>query len=382
MGEHAIVSVDEPEPETAAAAQPSRWDGELWRSVERLIDTAPDFASLEAHGLLLLGVRRWRETGREIPAEHAQIDKAAAFVGLGASALVARIRKAYDGRIMLVKGPAVAERYPGRGRAYGDVDLMVDDAADLQRLLIADGFYEVDEPELFEDIHHLRPLAIDGIPLLVELHSRPKWPERMTAPSAEELFAAGRPTTAVAVEGVLEPSDAHHAMLLAAHGWGHGALRSVRDLIDVAVMRGDVDPRELEHLARRWGMLRLWRTTNAAIESLLDGTRRPPVAVQVFGRHLAAARERTVLEAHLERWLSPFWALSPSAAAAESFGTIKHELSPAGNETWGEKLTRTRQAIRRAFVARSRHEQELGDLATRGDLRRIIDERRRSDTDG
>jgi hypothetical protein len=328
---------------------------------------------------VLLGVRRWRETGRPIPAEHAQIDKAAAFVGLGASAVLARIRAAYDGRIMLVKGPVVADRYPGRGRAYGDVDLIVDDAAELQRVLVGAGFYEVDEPELFEDIHHLRPLALDGIPLLVELHSVPKWPEHLTAPPVAELFAAATPTKVVAVENILVPSDAHHAMLLAAHGWGHGALRSLRDLIDVAVMRTGIDPAELDRLASQWGMERLWRTTNAAIENVLEGKAGEPWSVRLWARHLAAARERTVLEAHLDHWLSPFWGLPPRAAFAESFGTIRHELSPAGNESWGNKLNRTRQAIKRAFVARSRHDQELGDLATSGDLRRIIEERRRAE---
>jgi hypothetical protein len=40
---------------------------ELWTGVDRLIDRAPSFDGIAAHGLYLLAVRRWRQTGVEVP---------------------------------------------------------------------------------------------------------------------------------------------------------------------------------------------------------------------------------------------------------------------------------------------------------------------------
>jgi hypothetical protein len=278
--------------------------------------------------------------------------------------------------MMVFKGPAVAARYPSGARSYGDVDLLVNDARSAQRGLLAAGFFEVDEPELFEDIHHLRPLRWEGLPLDVELHSRPKWPERLRGPAFEEILEAAVESE-LGVEGVLTPSREHHTMLLVAHGWAHSPLRSLRDLLDVAAMADGLERTELARLARRWDLERVWRTTSRAIDHLLLGERaRRTAPMRLWAGHLPAVREQTVLEAHVDRWVGAFWGLPPGAAAAQGWGNLRWDLSPAEGESWRERLGRASLASRRAFVARTEHERELGEVATRRDLRRIVRERR------
>lgn len=353
-------------------------DGELWEAVDRLLDRAPNVDALQAHGLVPLGIRRWRVRGRAFPESLVAWERGVALATLTAPAVLARARVAYDGRMMLFKGPLLASRYPASARSYTDLDLLVDDAQEAQRALIAAGFVEMDEPELFVDIHHLRPLGHPSFPLQVELHSHPKWPEGMTPPSAEEIFEAAH-DGAAGVDGVLAPAPLHHTMLLTAHGWGHGPLRSLRDLVDVAAMAHGLEAVELSRLASRWDIQRPWRLTAQAIDNLFQGRATRPLAMRVWARHLAAARERTVFESHLEHWLSPFWSFPFRRAATASWATIAHELRPAGNESWRDKGKRTVQALARSFTARSTHERKLGELATRGDLRRIIQERRRDE---
>ncbi len=83
----------------------------------------------------------------------------------------------------------------------------------------------------------------------------------------------------------------------------------------------------------------------------------------LVGKALAAARERTVFENHVERWLSPYWALKPARALAKSATTFRDELVPLEGETWAMKWKRVSQALSRAFSPRSEHEFRLGHLA-------------------
>lgn len=359
----------------SAANAPAKHDARLWERVYELLEHAPTIDALQAHGLLHLGVRRWRAIGRPVPRQLEAIDRGPAIAMLTAPVLLRRVRDAYDGRIMVLKGPLVAERYPDWMRSFTDVDLLVDDAGEAQRALLASGFVEVDEPELFVDIHHLRPLALPGFPLKVELHTRPKCPARIPGTTAGALFESAR-GGALGHDDLLEPSTPHHAMLLAAHGWGHGPLRSLRDLLDVAVMAQDVEEAELASTARAWGMTRVWATTAGAIDCVLYERARPTLALRSWARHLAEARERTVLESHLEHWVSAFWGLPIRSAFAEALGAFTWELKPAEGESWGDKLRRSAHAIRRASSSRSEHERQLGDLARHGDLRRIVRQRR------
>ena len=130
----------------------------------------------------------------------------------------------------------------------------------------------------------------------VEIHLRPMLPDQAEAPLAE-IFEAAVPSS-LAIDGISAPRAEHHALMLAAHAWGHEPLGSVArpDRRRGGRRRSQTrpssrDPRE------RWGMDQIWRTTAASSAALLDGGR-TPMALRVFGRHLATVRERTVLENH------------------------------------------------------------------------------------
>lgn len=350
----------------------------IWEAVDRMIDAAPDYEALKTQGVVPLAVRRRRKLGLPLSEDLLKAEKLHTFGSLSIPGLLARSLEAHDGPIVLFKGPLVARNYPDGARSSVDLDLIVRDAPAAQRDFRDAGFVEIDEPELFMDIHHLRPLRWPPLPILnIELHSRAKWPDGLQAPAVEEILEAAVDAE-TGVDGILAPDPYHHAMLVAAHGWAHSPLRSLRDLLDVAVIAEGLDRDELARLARRWDLDRVWKTTIMAIDHLF-GERRRPMSTRLWAPHLAEARERTVFESHLEHWIAPFWGLPPRQALAEGGGSLWWELKPVNGEPWRDKLSRTWQATRRSKVARSEHEAQLGEMATRGDLRRIIQERRSAD---
>ncbi len=207
--------------------------------------------------------------------------------------LLERVRAAYDGPIIVHKGPEVAVHYPDPIlRNYGDIDLIVPDPEAVQRALIAAGFEEIGDPELYLDIHHLRPLRWPELPLHVEIHARPKWIDSLAAPSIEELFAVAVPSRTI--NGVEAFLPEHHALFLAVHSWAHEPFRRLRDVIDIAAVRNEADSAEIEKLARAWGVGRLWEATERAIDAVLPLGRRP-LPLRIWARNLTLVRERTVL---------------------------------------------------------------------------------------
>lgn len=343
------------EAEAARASGPV--DGPMWDGVDRLVDRAPGLADLRSHQLELFAARRWRALGLPVPPELVEEERLAAVVVLTAPILLERARAAYDGPMLLMKGPEVASRYPDPAlRLFKDLDLLVDDVEAAQRALLAAGFRAVGDPALYEGIHHLRPLAFPGLPLTVELHSRPKWIEGLEPPPSTELFGLASGAEA-GVDGVLALPPAHHALVLAAHSWGHEPLRRMRDLVDVAAVAQGLDRDELRGLAAAWRMERAWTTTIGAADALFLGGS-PPWAVRVWARNLAKVRERTVLENHLARWLSDFWALPAQDAVRALGSTFAGEVRPAPGEGWGAKLSRSARAVRNALLRRSEHERE------------------------
>ncbi len=164
------------------------------------------------------------------------------------------------------------------------------------------------------------------------------------------------------------------------HAWAHEPLGSLRDLIDIAVLMAEADVEEIEEIARRWEVSRIWRTTHASGGGALRGGR-PPVAMRLWARHLETARGRTVAESHLERWLSPYWALPPRTAVTRTARRIAEEVRPVPGELWRTKLSRARLAVRNAGVRRSSHQRLLEEsrLATPPELFLDRVERRRGD---
>jgi hypothetical protein len=333
----------------------------VWSGVDRLIDRAPSLGDLVAHRVELLAARRWRTLGRQIPDRLALAERKAAMRSLAVPTLLERVRAACDGPIVVLKGCEVAARYPDPAlRPSVDLDLLVRDAEEVHRTLLAAGFRAVgDYPEMYRrDVHHLQPLLSPGLPLHVEIHRRPNWPKWLPQPPTQDLLAATCPS-ASGIEGVLGPHPAHHALLLAAHAWARAPLAFLRDVVDVAVMAEGLDRRELDLLATQWRIERVWRTTIAAVDALLLDKPLPP-AVRIWARHLPQARDRTVLENHFQRWVSSFWALTPARAARASAAVLADELRPAYGERWGTKLARIGHAARGGFRSESEHAAALG----------------------
>jgi len=330
----------------------------IWRRVEELVDRAPGTAALRAHRLHLVAVRSWRARGRHVPAGLRADEHSAAIMALAVPLLLARARAAYSGSLMLMKGPeAAAHREDPATRYFRDLDLLVDDPPAAQRALVARGFIEGGNPDDYEDAQHLRPLAWPGVPLVVELHRRPNCPQWLMPPPSQELFRGAVPSR-TGVEGVLAPSPAVHALLLAAHSWAHRPLARLADLIDiVAVM--DADGRTVaDDLARQWGWSGMWRTTIAAADAVL-ADRSCPLSLRIWARHLRPARESSVLENHLLRIAAPVWAM-PLTHAPRAFGVaFTQAAAKDSNESWDDKRRRSGKAVAHAFMPESAHVRTL-----------------------
>src|SRR5437588_9480757 len=182
----------------------------IWRSIgERLAVATP--AGARANKLGALAARSLRAGSRPVPPDLAEDARMARAAWMTAIPLLGRIRALWDGPLLLIKGPEVAALYPDRARNFSDIDLLVADPEGLHETLRANGFVEVDEPEIYanNDQHHLRPLQWPALWLWVEIHLRPLWPEGRTPPPVDEIVAAAVPS-ATGVDGLLAPEPAHH----------------------------------------------------------------------------------------------------------------------------------------------------------------------------
>ena len=66
-----------------------------------------------------------------------------------------------------------------------------------------------------------------------------------------------------------------------------------------------------------------------------------------------------MLERHLARWLSPFWALDGQDALALAARRAVADVFPAPGEQWRRKLSRQAVAIRNARLTNSEHRAQL-----------------------
>jgi hypothetical protein len=293
------------------------------------------------------------------------LERHAALIELSAQPLMRRVRDATDAPVIVMKGPEAAARWPSRRlRPWKDLDLLVEDADAVQASLLAAGFVEIVEPEPYREMchHHLCPLALPGVPLAIEIHKRPHWPNQ-SAPTFAALAEAAGPST-LDVAGVLAPSPAHHTILMTGHAWAHDSLSRVAYLADVAAMLLEAGEDDAGATARAWGVSRAWAATSRAVERLLLEPKeraRPPIWL----RHLHESRERTVFEGHVERVLGPVAAGPVSAAPVAATRALLRTLRPTRGETWGAKLDRSRRAVHHASVRKSEHDEDLsGRTAT------------------
>jgi putative nucleotidyltransferase-like protein len=347
----------------------------IWTALDRLIDEAPNLAALQSHGLQLLAARRWRAQGRTVQAGLVREEELAAVRTLLAPVLLARIREAYDGVIVIFKGPEVGTRYPDPAlRPSIDIDLLVRDPDRAHAALIEQGLDEADDPpwtegrrregDPFANMHHTRPLQLAGVPLKVELHRWPSWPRWLSPPEPETLLAGVVPSS-LGVDGVITLAPSEHALVLAAHSWVHEPLGRVRDLLDIMLMAGEADRADIDVLARRWGLERLWQATIGAAEASLLPARRSTLAQRTWARNVPGVRERTVFESHLENWISCYWTSAPLEATRLAVSNVAWDLRPSAGEPWQRKLRRAARALRNALAPRSAHDEELGSDARR-----------------
>jgi hypothetical protein len=327
-----------------------------WDRINSLLERSTSSTTvLRTQRVELLEARRRQATGIELGPDLVADQTRAAVDELAAFPLLARARAAWDGPLVLLKGPEVALDYGATGlRSFGDLDLLTDDAEGAQAALIAAGFEEIFDPEVYEDIHHLRPLWWPGLPLVIELHMRVNWPAAIPGPSTAELLAAAVPSR-VGVPGIGTLPPEYHTLVLAAHAWQHQPLGRLGNLIDVAVMLRRSDEDEVARMARRWGCARMWRTTRRAVHAVVEGRGRS-AGVTLWSRHLAHVRERTVLEWHVKDLLAPAWGLPLRPALRAVVREVRATAGRVRGETWRAKLARIRLALRNAGVARSEHD--------------------------
>lgn len=287
------------------------------------------------------------------------------MVALAATHLLQRVRAGYDGRIVLMKGLEVGAHYPDSSlRPFRDLDLLVADAERAQRMLMEAGFEPTGDERLYLNIHHLRPLRWPGLPLVVELHDSPKWLDWQPPPSTAQLFEAAVPSRA-GIEGVETLAPSHHVLALAVHSWAHEPLSRVGHLLDVAAVAESVNRAGVDSLATAWGVERVWRATAAAADALFEHAQ-VPLLQRAWAGHLQSVRERTVLESHLERWLSPFWSRRPTPALAAALAALRSDLVPEEGEDWRVKRARAAQALRTPFRRLSKHRETLDEKSISG----------------
>lgn len=332
--------------------------GAIWQRVEEIACTTRSVEALRHHGVELIAARAWREQGRPVPDELRVDERISAIRTLGVPVVLRRIRAAYDGELILMKGPEAGAQYPDPAlRPFRDLDLLVGDPAAAHRALMASGFVEVGDAGGYDGAHHLPPLAWPALPIVIELHHEPNRPLWLPPLETAELLELTRPSS-TEISGLLGPVPAAHAVLLAVHSWAHRPLGRLLDLIDVmAVLEYEHDRRLAHDLALRWGFERVWQATIGAADALL-GHEDSVLALRVWARHLAAVRERTVLETHLTRWAGPVCGLPYNRMRALGSATriFTDAARPKADERWSDAVRRTRLAIVDAPRPQSEHD--------------------------
>ena len=341
----------------------------LWPAIDRVLDRL-DVDALSKHGLGPLVAHRLRMLGRPVVDRLQREERAAAAAHLVAPTLLARARAAYDGPLVMLKGPEVSARYPARSRRFGDIDLLAGDADAAQAALLAAGFrlQDRDWPPPGYDLdrsphYHHHPLEWPGLALRIEVHKSVKWPKGLKAPRSPEIIEAAVPSS-LGIDGLLVPDPRHQTVLLASHAWGEVVMRHLRELLDVTLFVHGADRAELARVAATWGFQPGWRTTVGVADWLFHGASEPS-AVKVWARYLRTLREPTVVEMHVQEWIAPFWLVPPRRALRKTAAALGRDLRPEPNQTRGEKLRQTMLAVRHPLANESEHDRRSRRAGTR-----------------
>ena len=149
-------------------SSPERWAQRspaadaLWRAVGCLLEPKlADVVGLSAQGLGALAADVLEQRGAPLPLPYAREQRIARLAAVTAPVVLRRVCEVWDEPMLLLKGPEISARYPHHARTFVDLDLLVANAEDAQRMLLAAGFEEEDDREgIFSGIHHLTPLQL------------------------------------------------------------------------------------------------------------------------------------------------------------------------------------------------------------------------------
>jgi hypothetical protein len=344
----------------------------VWEGVDRLVDRAPSLADLRAHRLHLFAAARWRDAGLAISSRLLLEEASYMRRTATASGVLSAIRAACDGPLMVLKGPAVSRLYPDpTRRPFSDIDILAEDPEGAQRALLEAGFERhYAHPDAYYDgLHHLRPLKARLGPV-VEIHRRPNWVTFADPPGTSELFAEAT-EAAAGVAGFVAPPPAQQALIVAAGAWAERPLRRIIDLVDVELLAAAAGRSEIERIASYWGLARVWRSTIEAADALILG-RAQPSSLRTWGRAAAEVRSQTIIEDHVSRWMSPFWALPPARAAIASGTALLNDVRPVPDESWTSKLGRAREALAHPTRRVPEHKRKLGPEGVRPRFKRDL----------
>lgn len=336
-----------------------------WPAVGRLIDRAATESDLVAHRLVPLAARHWAATAPERLSEAMRIAEFFEIATHHAAIRTLRlVREVLDGRVMVFKGIAAAAAYPDLGlRPFSDIDLLVDDPDGAYAALVAAGFRPVGrEPSYYEGLQHLRPLQSPlESKMMIELHRHVSWVPWCPPPASVEILDAGRESLP-ALEGVLVPDPAHHAIVLAAHSCATMPLRAIGDVLDVYLMKAQADEQLLRSAAVRWRADRLMHLYSKVAETLFaDGARPLPT----WARGIAEVRDVRVGERYVAMLRAPFSTHSLRDMPFGLWFAIATLVAPAENETASTKLARAIASARSANKPLSEHSAQLGDPSRR-----------------
>jgi len=318
----------------------------LWDAVDLLLADAT-LPGVLTHKLGPLAANRLRGLGEALPQRLALEERTASIAMLLAIPLLERVRANCDGPLVLTKGPEMALLYPGRARRFDDLDILVDNSEGVQRALLDAGFAERHDQlftpswprDLTDGAHHIPLVMTTG--LTIEVHKSPRRPDRLRPLPTWEILDAAVPS-GLGVAGISAPAPLHHALMIAAHTWHHGPLQALRDLIDIAAISAQVGKRELDRTSKAWGMGRLWRTTERAIDALFYGGRET-FPLWTWSRHLGSVRNRTSFEKHVTQVLGSYWGMPPRVATVLAIHELRIRVKPAPREFWRQRVTRARR---------------------------------------
>lgn len=329
---------------------------ELWTALDRIIDAAPDAASLRIHGLGPIAAWRLRERGEPVPADIERLAHGAAYASVTAAPLLQKVIDILQEPVLVLKGPEVARLYPERTlRTYGDLDLLVADLPRTEQKLIDAGFAELMPNRKIDGHHHDSPLGLGNLALMIELHRSPGWLSWLTPPSDAELLRTAIPSV-TGVGGALALPLEQQALFLASHAWRHNPYNSIIHLIDIELIRQQTDPVAVLALARRWGIEHVWLHLCAMIDWFIYQEGATPGTVhRWWSRHLRDTREQTLMEFYLASWGRGLAAPTLAEQIETVVSDVRFNFTAHSWQSRGYKLKRIALAARRIGEPSSRH---------------------------